>query len=1048
MTTVQPASATRPGSGIRTPDQRLRVFVSSTLGELAPEREAARTAINTLRLTPVMFELGARPHPPQDLYRAYLEQSQVFVGIYWQSYGWVAPGATVSGIEDEWQLAGDRPRLIYVKEPSPDRQPELAQMLDRIKGGGVSYKQFSSPGQLAEQLVDDLALLISERFESTRPAARILPTGTVTFMISDLEDSTGLLERLGDRYVDLLRIYKDLVVGSTEGHGGSVVESEGDGLLCAFANTGEAARAAVALQRAMDASPWPGGQAVKARIGLHTGGVQSMEGSYVGLELHRAFRIAAAANGGQILLSSTSRRLLEDTMAEEGWRVDDLGYFALKGLSRTQHIYQLEVPGLAIVSTPVRAQAADATVRLPAQLSTLIGRDREISEVAALLRRPEVRLVSLTGPGGIGKTRLGVAVARQVAEGYPDGVYFVDLAGLSGPDVLFPQTAHALGVLVEGRGNIRSILLDSLAPKRLLLVLDNFDRLVAAGAPQTSELLAHCPGLEVLVTSRIALRLSGEYEYQVPPLRVPDSNDFEQVETSEAVQLFVERAVAVRRGFALTAGNASTISEICKTLDGLPLAIELAAARLKLLTPQALLERLGRRFDLLTGGPIDAPDRHRTLRSAIAWSFEMLTAYEQRLFARLGVFAGGCSFDAVQEVCSPDLGDALPLIESLIDKSLVRVMDAPDQAPRIIMLSTLADFAREELERSEDAEMTMQRHAEYFCDFAEGMAPRLRGPGQRQALEACDIEYHNLQAAGRWLLGHDRPGKVIKLMAATWPFFWLRGHTVEGRRWADRLADPNVNLTPSERGWAYFLAAGSALEMGDYDPALALATSALVEFDEAHEPSGEAWAHFIRAAVLPSFAFDRESASARGHVTEAVQLFRAAGDAWGEAYAYNYLGSVAAMQGRFTDALSDLGRCLQLATTLQNEALIGQAHNLLAFAHLLAGEREEARRSLAAAAGIYQSCYLLEGLALCLEMLSGLLAADGDRISSMTAFGAAEAIRDLIQLRPWPVTRSFIDGLVSVAEADHDSQAARAAGRLLTPQAAAELALNLVKTGG
>jgi predicted ATPase/class 3 adenylate cyclase len=1046
MTTVQPASDTRSGSGIRTPDQRLRVFVSSTLGELAPEREAARTAIKTLRLTPVMFELGARPHPPQQLYRAYLEQSQVFVGIYWESYGWVAPDAVMSGIEDEWRLAGDRPRLIYVKEPSPDRQPELARMLDRIKSGGVSYKEFSSPGQLAEQLVDDLALLISERFESVRPASR-LPAGTVTFLISDLEDSTGLLERLADHYVELLRLYKELVARCVGGQGGSLVESEGDGLLCAFANTGDAARAAVAIQHGMGTQTWPGGEAVKARLGLHTGSVRSVEGSYVGLELHRAFRIAAAANGGQTLISSTSRRLLEDTMAEEGWRADDLGYFALKGLSRTEHIYRLEVPGLPIVTTPVRAKAADTVVRLPAQLSTLVGRDREMGEVAALLKRSEVRLVTLTGPGGIGKTRLGVAVARLVADGYPDGVYFVDLAGLTGPDVLFPQSATVLGVPVENRGSIRSILIDFLAPKRLLLVLDNFDHLVATAAPQISELLAHCPGLEVLVTSRIALRLSGEHEYQVPPLQVPDTDFLQRIATSEAVRLFVDRAAAVRPGFSLNPSNASTIAEICRTLDGLPLAIELAAARLKLLTPQALLERLGRRFDLLTGGPIDAPDRHRTLRAAISWSFETLAPAEQKLFARLGVFAGGGSFDAVQEVCARDLGDALPLIESLVDKSLVRVVEGPDLSLRVQMLSTLADFAGEELERSEDAESIRQGHAEYFCDFARAVAPRLRGPDQRQGLQECDAEFHNLQTAGRWLLDHDQPGKVVRLMTAAWPFFWLRGHMVEGRRWSDRMADPKVHLTPAEKGWALFLAAGSALELGDYDPALSLATAALVEFDEAHEPSGTAWAHFIRAAVLPSFAFDPQSASAVGHVTAAAQWFHAAGDAWGEAYAYNYLGSVAAMQGRSDDALSDLHHCLQLATTLQNEALIGQAHNLLGFAHLLAGDRENARRSLAAAAAVYQPGYLLEGLALCLEMISGLLVAEGDQLQAMTAFGAAEAIRDVIQLRPWPITRSFIDALSTVAGQSPDCEAARAAGRLLGPQSAAELAVTLVKAG-
>jgi Domain of unknown function (DUF4062) len=447
---------------IRTPDQRLRVFVSSTLQELAAERQAVRDAVTRLRLVPVMFELGARPHAPRQVYRSYLAQSQVFVGVYWQSYGWAAPGEQVSGLEDEYLLSAGLPRLIYVKSPAPEREPRLAEMLARIRDDGeVSYQRFSAADELQRLVENDLAVLLSERFELTR---------------------------------------------------------QGDGAA------------------------------------------------------------AEAPQAGAVLVPATP----------------------------------------------------------------LVGREREAAAVAELVLGEGVRLVTLTGPGGVGKSRLAVEVAARLGPGFEDGVRFVELASVPAAGLVAAAVAAALGLSTSG-GRLITDLKSFLRPRRVLLLLDNFEQVTDA-APLVTELLAAAPGLVALVTSRTVLRLSGEHEFPVPPLPVPQTGAGQNAADARryaAVRLFVERARAATPDFELTSGNAGDVAEICRRLDGLPLAIELAAARVRLLPPSALLARLDQRLTVLTGGARDLPERQRTLRSTLDWSFGLLSAGEQAVFARLGVFAGG-----------------------------------------------------------------------------------------------------------------------------------------------------------------------------------------------------------------------------------------------------------------------------------------------------------------------------------------------------------------------------------------------------------------------
>ena len=631
------------------PDRRLRVFVSSNLGELADERDAVTTAVRTLRLNPVMFELGGRPHPAPDQYRAGLAESEIFVGIYWQSYGWVAPDMAISGIDDEHALGAGRPRLIYVKEPAPNRDPRLERLLDRIRSDGTtSYRQFESPGELAELLLDDLTLLMSQRFEANRDRAVALPSGTLTFMFSDIEGSTELLERLDGDYVDVLRRYHAVVRSVVAANEGRIVDTEGDGIFCVFTETAKAAAAAVEIQRILAAGPLAHEADVRARIGLHTGRATATAEGYVGLDVHRAARIGAAGHGGQIVVSATVHGIVADDATRGRWQVRDLGLFALKGLSRTERLFQLAAPGLHDEFPEPKARRS-ARVRLPGQLTSLVDRDRERRQVASLLTTDNVRLVTLTGTGGIGKTRLALAVADAVADHYTDGVFFVDLAPLSDPGQVLVKIAEATGTAIAG--SALESLTDAFAHQRALLLLDNFEQVVADG-PAVAELLGRCPGLHALVTSRVALRVGGEHDYHVEPLPVPPAGCTVRRPpgSSAAVQLFADRARSVLPSFAVTDDNAADVAAICRRLDGLPLAIELAAARLRLLTPRALEAQLARSFDALGRGPTDRPERQRTLRSTIDWSYDLLTTDEQAVLRRVAVFADQWTLDTAERL--------------------------------------------------------------------------------------------------------------------------------------------------------------------------------------------------------------------------------------------------------------------------------------------------------------------------------------------------------------------------------------------------------------
>jgi predicted ATPase/class 3 adenylate cyclase len=1052
---------------IRTPDQRIRVFISSTLQELAPERAAARDAVSGLRLIPVMFELGARPHPPQDLYRSYLEQSHVFVGIYWQSYGWVAPSATVSGIADEYMLAGDRPRLIYVKEPAPDREPELEELLSRIRDDGrVAYKRFEGPDDLAELLADDLSLLVSERFQAGGGRERPL-SGTLTFLFADIEGSTALLEDLGDEYEHVLRRYQALVSGAVKGHGGTAESRPGDGVFCVFTDAVEAVAAAVEIQQSLGVETWPADATVRTRIGLHTGSAVERPEGLVGLDVHRAARVGDAAHGGQILVSSMTAALIKDEAHRRGWTLDDLGEFTLRGLSRPERLHRLSIAGLASNLAPPRASRA-SLVGVPTVLTSLIGRDAEIDEVSEAVLRPDVRLVTLTGTGGIGKTRMALAVTERVAHRFPDGVGWVPLAAVPDPDAVGGAIAQALGLLDSGRQAIADTVCEYLSDKDFLLVLDNFEQVTVA-APLVGDLLDRAPRLTILVTSRAPLRLRAEHEMPVAVLGYPRTSSVAPGHETlyPAIELFVERARASNPHLVLDSPRLEAIGKIVSQLDGLPLAIELAAARVRYLDPRALAGRMTNLLDLLSGGARDLPERHRTMRATIQWSEQLLDEPTRRLFRWLSVFRGTPALSSVEAVlaCNGDAGlDTLAGLESLADVGLIGFDSVDDSAePRFSMLRVVREFAYGCLLDHEEAEAAHEAHRRHFLELVEEAAPYLWTPQRRpwfdhieRNLADIGIAFERMGAAG------DRVS-VWRMAAGMGHYVVLRGLYGQALQLLDSVgitADGELpdGLPEAVAGRALRSAGAIAFMTGDFVaalPYLRRSVELLEGSGEAREAArsrmylglagistGDASAILelfaARAAGeelddLPSFAiaatFSAEVSLALGDIDGALQLLEAverrcreADDRWLLGIALLGRGNLEIVRDQIETALVVTTECVDLLReewpSVAGWPLVG-----LGYCHLRRGEADVARKyfdeSITTGRRSGDKTIVLGGL----MGLAGTAALEGDPGRGARLLGASDSIRAAIGYQLWSATLKMYELVEQLLAASGDPPA-------------------------
>ncbi len=790
---------------IRTPDQRLRVFVSSTLQELAPERAAAREAIAHLRLTPVLFELGARPHPPRDLYRAYLAQSDIFLGIYWERYGWVAPNMDISGLEDEYRLSGDRPKLIYVKTPAPNREPALKAMLDQLKADdNASYKPFQTVEELHDLIENDLALLLTERFDQVRAAA----------------------------------------------------------------------------------------------------------------------------------------------------------------------------------PAPEAAAAETKRIILPVQRTPLVDRTEQSEKALSWLARPEVGLVTLTGPGGAGKTHLALHIATRMRDQFADGVVFVPLAPLSDAALLASTIATTLGLRESGGQAITESLIEALRDKQLLLVLDNFEQVVK-GAPLIAQLLETCPRLKILVTSRRKLRVRGEKELPIPPLEVPAETgriSVEQLAHYAAVDLFVQRAQDAKPSFTITATTAKAIAQICRRLDGLPLAIELAAARIKVLPPKALLAHLDRALPLLSGGARDLPARQQTMKGAIAWSYDLLDEPEKTLLRRLAVFVGGCTLEAAEAICNAEDDLALDILEgteTLVDSSLLTQDESDEDEARFRMLGTIREYALERLEESGEAAALQRRHAEYYLALVEEAEPHLTSAERWDWLARLDAEHDNLRAALEWSSAANEGEIVCRLVGGLGWFWFLRGYLSEGRAWADTA----LKLAASDdrsirRARVLHWAAGMAFAQGDYRAARAPVEESVAIFREQDDKRELGLTLIILGLALAGLA---EGEAARAALQESIGLFRGeARDPWGEAFALYCLGDLTRNMGDLAAARTAYEESLASFQDLEDQwgrAVLLHALGMIEDAE---GDYTAARSLYTASEGLFREMGDRWDLARVLVALEGVALHEGD----------------------------------------------------------------------
>jgi predicted ATPase/class 3 adenylate cyclase len=886
-----------------------------------------------------------------------------------------------------------------------------------------------------------------------------LPTGTVTFLFTDIEGSTKLLQRLGPEYARIIGEHQALLRTAFTGHGGVEVDTQGDAFFVAFPTAPAAVAAAANATRALAAHSWPDGAALRVRIGLHTGTSQLIGDHYVGLDVHRAARIGAAGHGGQVLLSEATRVLAEPNLPE-GALLRELGEFRLKDLQRPEHLWQLVLDGLPSQFPPLKTLDR-ARHNLPVQPTPLLGRAREVAELTALVRRDDARLVTLTGTGGTGKTRLGQQVAAELVDSFPDGVWFVRLARLSDADLVLSTIARALGLQEMGSRSLEETLREFLRAKHLLLLLDNFEQLVGA-ALQVGGLLETSPRLTVLVTSRAPLHLRGEKEYPVFPLALPPTSALpsmraaplspppakppsqlgavQQLTQYAAIALFIQRALDARPDFQVTTANVPAVAEICARLDGLPLAIELAAARVKVLPPQQLLQRLERRLPLLTGGAQDLLERQQTMRATLAWSEDLLGLDERVLFRRLAVFVGGCTLEAAEAVCTAPEGadpvgiEVLEGLGRLVDQSLAQQREEGGEA-RFSLLQVVREYALERLEASGEGEALRQAHLAHYVALAELGELELFRSEQLAWRARLDRELDNLRAALGWAREHGEAECGLRLASALVWYWDNAGLFTEARSWYEQLfalaaRQGRQAVSPETRAKALFGAGQAAVLQRDTDrgvplleqslalargrpgPLAGLALTGLgLAMHNQSDPeratayweesltqlrlAGEPGLIAMALLNLGNVTLDRgdlEPASA--YLREATEVARSAGDRRVAAFALMNLATVPLRQGDLVRAES-LGReALMLMRDIGGPHYIAACLNVLAWVAGEAGWGERSARLRGAWAALYETMgRLLSPLELeWIEASTALAQATLGEEAGAAAFAAGKAL--------------------------------------------------------
>jgi predicted ATPase/class 3 adenylate cyclase len=816
-----------------------------------------------------------------------------------------------------------------------------------------------------------------------------LPTGIVTFLFTDIEGSTELVRALGERYPAVLARHGELLRGAVHGQGGTAFGTEGDALFAVFVSPAAAVRAAADAQRALAAEPWPDGHPVRVRMGIHTGEGHLGGDDYVGIDVHRAARVASAGHGGQILVSDATRALVEHALPD-GFSLQDLGAYRLKGLANPERIHQVTAEGLPAAFPPLHSLELRPN-NLPADLTSFIGRDRQIREISD--RLAGTRLLTLTGPGGTGKTRLAIRVAEELIDAYAHGAWFVALEALRDPELVPPAIATALGVTLPADRPALDALEAWLAERELLLVLDNCEQVTAAG-PGIARLLAAGPGLRVLATSRIPLHVRGEQEYPVPPLMtLPEGPALtaERLSQYEAVRLFIERALAVKPEFEVTNANAPAVAQICARLDGLPLAIELAAARIKLLGPEQILARLEQNLSLLSSAAQDLPERQRTLRGAIAWSHELLSPPEQALFARMSIFRGGCTLESAEEVCG---GEGLEVdvfdgVASLVDKSLLRSEEAGGET-RLSMLETIREYARERLEEAGDFPALARRHARLCFGWANDAERHLMGPEQLAWLERLSRDHDNLRAAFDRSTQLDMLDHALTAAGAMWRFWQLRGLFPEARTVFDRLLG-QPGGSPAARAKALIGAGGVAYWQRDYETMARDYREARRLYESVGDERGTAEALYNECYV--ALIADHDPQAAQALAERSLELYERSGDLLGVAWADRFLGILHSTLGDPETALRYHTRAVEANRVAGARWLLSDSLMGLAWAESQTGAWDRAVVAIREAVAIAEELRIEVELTMALEMTAAWAGWLGDARRSALLKGKSDEMK-------------------------------------------------------
>jgi predicted ATPase/class 3 adenylate cyclase len=876
-----------------------------------------------------------------------------------------------------------------------------------------------------------------------RQDVAVATSEVVTFLFTDIEGSTALLSRLGtDDFAALLAEHHRLVRAALAAHGGTEVATQGDGFFATFVSPRACAQAAIDIQRALAQASWPADEQVRVRMGLHCGEATMTPTGPVGIDVHRAARVAAVGHGGQVLASETAAALLRNALPD-GASLVDLGHYRLKDLGRPEHLFQLNVDGLPTGFPALRSlDNPELEHNLPVQLTSFIGRVRELDEVRTLVA--ESRLVTVVGPGGSGKTRLALQVAADLLDGSEDGVWLVALSAVDDDEQVLPEVAGALGVREESGRPLLDALVEALQYRCLFVVMDNCEHLVDACAKLAETLLLRCPKVWLLATSREPLAVAGERVYRLPPMGLnpgDSDSDLESVAASEAVRLFVTRAVEHRPDFVLDAANAATVASLCRHLDGIPLALELAAARMRSMSPEQVERHLGQRFRLLSSRSRTATARQQTLEGAVAWSYDILNEAEKLAFATLSVFPGTFDLPAAEAVCAQaadlDVFNVVDLIESLVDKSLLQT-EQRDGGLRYRMLETIAHYAAERLtDRGADAvERAADAHARYYLAFVAEAAPHLAGADQIEWRERVDADFDNLRTALTALVASpERAVDALRLVGDLWTFVWIGGETSGGfqalaqaaldhpQSQGDTLERSRALLTlgylqqwrgaveaariSSEAGARIARQIGDAplaaahlsrlafelFRLGDYPRARQTVEDALAIADGLDDANVRAAVHERTATILMD-----DPQVARSHFAEALRRYDQAGNRVRMCATYINLSVLEMEAGDFSAARIALEAALDHAgSSVENEAVVLLNLGLV---NLLEGEPEhgaaqyrDALRQFVRLGRLDQVPYALLGLAVA-------AGAAGDPDRSAILHGAAAAMMEL-RRTPW-----------------------------------------------